>query len=116
MNDIEHWDYVEKLEYGYLLGCATKYVFRNRHKGSKEKDLNKVIQYCEKFIKSFKKKNNNKTFIIAFSLFDRLKDLEEYEKNLLSRIDTLSRCVSKEQCEYIMNLIREEIEIELEKS
>lgn len=115
-NDIEHWDYVETLEYGYLLGCATKYVFRNRHKGSKEKDLNKVIQYCEKFIKSFKKKNNNKTFIIAFTLFDRLKDLEEYEKNLLSRIDTLNRCVSKEQCEYIMNFIREEIEIELEKS
>lgn len=115
-NDIEHWDYVEKLGYGYLLGCATKYVFRNRHKGSKEKDLNKVIQYCEKFVKSFEKKNNNKTFIIAFSLFDRLKDLEEYEKNLLSRIDTLNRCVSKEQCEYIMNFIREEIEIELEKS
>lgn len=115
-NDIEHWDYVEKLGYGYLLGCATKYVFRNRHKGSKEKDLNKVIKYCEKFVKSFEKKNNNKTFIIAFSLFDRLKDLEEYEKNLLSRIDTLNRCVSKEQCEYIMNFIREEIEIELEKS
>lgn len=115
-NSIEHWDYVEKLGYGYLLGCATKYVFRNRHKGSKEKDLNKVIQYCEKFVKSFEKKNNNKTFIIAFSLFDRLKDLEEYEKNLLSRIDTLNRCVSKEQCEYIMNFIREEIEIELEKS
>lgn len=115
-NSIEHWDYVEKLGYGYLLGCATKYVFRNRHKGSKEKDLNKVIQYCEKFVKSFEKKNNNKTFIIAFSLFDRLKDLEEYEKNLLSRIDTLNRCVSKEQCKYIMNFIREEIEIELEKS
>ena len=115
-NDIEHWDYVEELGYGYLLGCATKYTFRNRHKGSKEKDLKKVLQYCEKFVKSFKPKNCNKQVVPAISLFDKLTDLKQYEKNLLSHIDILSRCESVEQCENVMKFVKEEIEVELEKS
>lgn len=115
-NDIEHWDYVEELGYGYILGCATKYVFRNRHKGSKEKDLKKVLQYCEKFVKSFKPKNCNKQVVPAISLFDKLTDLKQYEKNLLSHIDILSRCESVEQCENVMKFVKEEIEVELEKS
>lgn len=115
-NDIEHWDYVEELGYGYLLGCATKYTFRNRHKGSKEKDLKKVLQYCEKFVKSFKPKNYNKQVVPAISLFEKLTDLKQYEKNLLSHIDILSRCESVEQCENVMKFIKEEIEVELEKS
>lgn len=115
-NDIEHWDYVEELGYGYLLGCATKYTFRNRHKGSKEKDLKKVLQYCEKFVKSFKPKNCNKQVVPAISLFDKLTDLKQYEKNLLSHIDILSRCESVEQCDNVMKFVKEEIEVELEKS
>lgn len=115
-NDIEHWDYVEELGYGYILGCATKYVFRNRHKGSKEKDLKKVLQYCEKFVKSFKPKNCNKQVVPAISLFDKLTDLKQYEKNLLSHIDILSRCESVEQCENVMKFVKEEIGVELEKS
>lgn len=115
-NDIEHWDYVEELGYGYLLGCATKYTFRNRHKGSKDKDLKKVLQYCEKFVKSFKPKNCNKQVVPAISLFDKLTDLKQYEKNLLSHIDILSRCESVEQCENVMKFVKEEIEVELEKS
>lgn len=116
VNDIEHWDYVEELDYGYLLGCATKYTFRNRHKGSKEKDLKKVLQYCEKFVKSFKPKNYYKKVVPAISLFEKLTDLKQYEKNLLSHIDILNRCESVEQCENVMKFIKEEIEVELEKS
>ena len=115
-NSIEHWDYVEELGYGYLLGCATKYTFRNRHKGSKEKDLKKVLQYCEKFVKSFKPKNYSKQVVPAISLFDKLTDLKQYEKNLLSHIDILSRCESVEQCKNVIKFVKEEIEVELEKS
>lgn len=112
-NDIEHWDYVEELGYGYLLGCATKYTFRNRHKGSKEKDLNKVLQYCEKFSRS---SEQTRPGIPAVSLFNRLTDLETYETNLLYYIDMLSRCKSSKECKNAIKLIHEEIERELSKS
>lgn len=110
-NSIEHWDYVEELGYGYLLGCATKYVFRNRHKGSKDQDLDKVLAYCEKFIKSFKDKDYSRKVVPALSLFEKLTDLKQYEKNLLSHIDILSRCESVEQCRNVMEFIKEEIEV-----
>ena len=110
-NSIEHWDYVEKLGYGYLLGCATKYVFRNRHKGSKDQDLSKVLAYCEKFVKSFKDKDYSRKVVPALSLFEKLTDLKQYEKNLLSHIDILSRCESVEQCKNVMEFIKEEIEV-----
>lgn len=110
-NSIEHWDYVEELGYGYLLGCATKYVFRNRHKGSKDQDLDKVLAYCEKFVKSFKDKDYSRKVVPALSLFENLTDLKQYEKNLLSHIDILSRCESVEQCKNVMEFIKEEIEV-----
>lgn len=110
-NSIEHWDYVEELGYGYLLGCATKYVFRNRHKGSKDQDLSKVLAYCEKFVKSFKDKDYSRKVVPALSLFEKLTDLKQYEKNLLSHIDILSRCESVEQCKNVMEFIKEEIEV-----
>lgn len=110
-NSIEHWDYVEELGYGYLLGCATKYVFRNRHKGSKDQDLDKVLAYCEKFVKSFKDKDYSRKVVPALSLFEKLTDLKQYEKNLLSHIDILSRCESVEQCKNVMEFIKEEIEV-----
>ena len=49
---IEHWDWALKHNLGYLLGCASKYVFRNRHKGQQKQDLNKVVTYCEKYVSS----------------------------------------------------------------
>ena len=110
-NSIEHWDYVEELGYGYLLGCATKYVFRNRHKGSKDQDLDKILAYCEKFVKSFKDKDYSRKVVPALSLFEKLTDLKQYEKNLLSHIDILSRCESVEQCKNVMEFIKEEIEV-----
>ena len=51
-NKIEHWDFVKYMGLDYLLGCATKYVFRNRFKGQKKQDLNKVLKYVNKFIES----------------------------------------------------------------
>lgn len=112
-NDIEHWDYVEGVGDGYLLGCASKYTFRNRHKGSKEKDLNKVYQYCKKFVESLDHKHEP---VPAVSLFGRLTELKPYELFLLSYIDKLGKCESSEECEYILKIIKKEIERELSKS
>lgn len=111
-NDIEHWDYVEEVGDGYLLGCASKYTFRNRHKGSKEKDLNKVYQYCKKFVESLDHKHEP---VPAVSLFGRLTELKPYELSLLSYIDKLGKCESSEECEYILKMIEKEIERELSK-
>lgn len=112
-NDIEHWDYVEEVGDGYLLGCASKYTFRNRHKGSKEKDLNKVYQYCKKFVESLDHEHKP---VPAVSLFRRLPELKPYELSLLSYIDKLGKCESSEECEYILKMIKKEIEHELSKS
>lgn len=112
-NDIEHWDYVEEVGDGYLLGCASKYTFRNRHKGSKEKDLNKVYQYCKKFVDSLGHEHKP---VPAVSLFGRLPELKSYELSLLSYIDKLGKCKSSEECGYILKMIKKEIERELSKS
>ena len=112
-NDIEHWDYVEEVGDGYLLGCASKYTFRNRHKGSKEKDLHKVYQYCKKFVESLNHKHEP---VPAVSLFGRLPELKLYEISLLSYIDKLGKCKSSEECDYILKMIDKEIERELSKS
>ena len=112
-NDIEHWDYVEEVGDGYLLGCASKYTFRNRHKGSKEKDLHKVYQYCKKFVESLNHKHEP---VPAVSLFGRLPELKSYEISLLSYIDKLGKCKSSEECDYILKMIDKEIERELSKS
>jgi len=53
-NDKQHWDLVyEYLEGDYLLGAATKYIFRFGKKGDRSKsieDLRKAIHFIEKKI------------------------------------------------------------------
>lgn len=44
---IEHWDFVEINQLGYLEGCATKYMTRSRKKGGHQ-DLQKALHYIEK--------------------------------------------------------------------
>lgn len=115
-NSIEHWDYVTELGYGYLLGCASKYVFRNRHKGSKNQDLDKVLAYCEKFIKSFNQIRRPSPVVKnygespAISMIIKLEDLNQYEKNLLQYIDNLNRSNTHEECVNVIECIKEEIE------
>lgn len=118
-NDIEHWDYVTELGYGYLLGCASKYVFRNRHKGSKNQDLDKVLTYCEKFVKSFNQHRHvspHGPLSISFetpaiSMIIKLEDLNQYEKNLLQYIDKLNMANTHAECSSILKDIEEEIEV-----
>lgn len=117
-NDIEHWDYVTELGYGYLLGCASKYVFRNRHKGSKNQDLDKVSAYCEKFVKSFNQIRRPSPVVSvsffktpAISMIIKLQDLTQYEKNLLQYIDQLNMSRNSEECKIVLKSIKEEIEV-----
>ena len=118
-NSIEHWDYVTELGYGYLLGCASKYVFRNRHKGSKNQDLDKVLAYCEKFVKSINQiRRSQPSGLIsppsiespAISMIIKLEDLTQYEKNLLQYIDNLNRSYTHAECVTVLECIKEEIE------
>ena len=56
--DLQHWDVVEKMGWGYHVGCATKYIWRAGKKASahltieqKEiEDLEKAIVYLQKRI------------------------------------------------------------------
>lgn len=45
----EHWDWVEDVGMGYLLGCATKYVSRGRKKNGLQ-DFEKAVHYVDKFL------------------------------------------------------------------
>lgn len=117
-NSVEHWDYVTELGYGYLLGCASKYVFRNRHKGSKNQDLDKVLTYCEKFVKSFNQIRRPSPVVSvsffktpAISMIIKLEDLTQYEKNLLQYIDQLNMSRNSEECKIVLKSIKEEIEV-----
>ena len=49
--DLQHWDVVIALNWDYLLGAATKYLWRLGRKGDADKaieDIGKAIHYLEK--------------------------------------------------------------------
>lgn len=46
----QHWDRIYRMfGPGYLIGCATKYIERHKHKGGRQ-DLEKAVHYIEKLI------------------------------------------------------------------
>ena len=87
-NSMEHADFVEYMGYPYTLGCATKYVFRNRFKGSQNQDLDKVVAYCELYLKTddARVERMGKGHLIPKS---KLKGLTSKEIDLLESIDNL---------------------------
>lgn len=46
-SEYQHWDFVQDMGLGYLIGCATKYVARHRKKNGKQ-DLEKAVHYINK--------------------------------------------------------------------
>ena len=87
-NKMEHADFVEYMGYPYTLGCATKYVFRNRFKGTQNQDLDKVVAYCELYLKT----NDAGINRIGSSLripISKLTGLNSEELELLEYIDNL---------------------------
>lgn len=115
-NKIEHWDYVCDLQYDYLLGCASKYVFRNKFKGSKQKDLDKVIEYTNKYVEQhefddtlmkYTGKPRKHTF---FDLRYLLTGLTPDELDVLANIDRLSICKSKDKAKEIAKDIADGVE------
>lgn len=54
--DLQHWDVVRIFDLGYLIGNATKYLFRWRNKNGVE-DLKKAIHYIEKQIEEIEPKS-----------------------------------------------------------
>ena len=93
-------------------------MFRNRHKGSKNQDLDKVLAYCEKFVKSFNKIRRPSPVVSvsffktpAISMIIKLEDLTQYEKNLLQYIDQLNMARNREECKIVLESIKEEIEV-----
>lgn len=89
-NEMEHADFVEYMGYPYTLGCATKYVFRNRFKGTQNQDLDKVVAYCELYLKTNDAGINR---LVGHKYADipnhRLQGLTEDELRLLDLIDDL---------------------------
>ena len=115
-NSLEHWDYAIEMGWGdgYLLSAATKYVFRNRHKGSRKTDLDKVVAYLKKYIESH---NFDDTLMQvqskkpkAFQLMDKLEDLNTDEKQILAHIERLYLCVNKDEAVRILGDITDGIE------
>lgn len=47
---VEHWDVEGRHNWGYKLGCASKYIYRNRFKGQQAADLKKALKYVKKFV------------------------------------------------------------------
>lgn len=115
-NKIEHWDFVNNLQYGYLLGCASKYVFRNRFKGSKQKDLDKVLEYANKYVEQHEFDDTLMKFMgeprkyTFFDLKDLLTGLNKDEIDVLANIDRLSICKSQLKAEEIVKDITDGIE------
>lgn len=115
-NKIEHWDYVDNLQYDYLLGCASKYVFRNRFKGTKQKDLDKVIEYTNKYVEQHKFDDTLMKFMgeprkyTFFDMKDLLTELNPTELDVLANIDRLSICRSQLKAEEIVKEIVDGVE------
>jgi len=102
-NKIEHWDYVLKTQLGYLLGCATKYLFRSNHKGTRNQDLDKVLAYVDKFVESKGETSITKDYIPSVALFDLLTDINDDVKNILWLIDKLNVINPKDE-EEVLNI------------
>lgn len=115
-NKIEHWDFVNNLQYGYLLGCASKYVFRNRFKGTKQKDLDKVIEYTNKYVEQHKFDDTLMKFTgeprkyTFFDMKDLLTGLNQNEIDVLANIDRLSICKSQLKAKEILKDIADGVE------
>ena len=112
-NKIEHWDYVLKTQLGYLLGCATKYLFRSNHKGTRDQDLDKVLAYVDKFVESKGDTSITKDYIPSVGLFDLLTDINDDVKNILWLIDKLNIINPKDEEEVLS--IKESIHEEVSK-
>lgn len=87
-NEMEHADFVEYMGYPYTLGCATKYVFRNRFKGTQNQDLDKVVAYCKLYQKTNDAGINHIGNIKSIPT-SKLKGLTNKEIELLEIIDNL---------------------------
>lgn len=89
-NEMEHADFVEYMGYPYTLGCATKYVFRNRFKGTQNQDLDKVVAYCELYLKT---DDAGKDRLVDHRYVnvpkDKLQGLTKEELRLIDLIDEL---------------------------
>lgn len=109
--NVEHWDYVDHLGYGYLLGCASKYAFRSEYKGTKIQDLDKIIAYCEKFVDT----NNFKNQSISKLTMDYALSIgvpQGHKLNILILIDALHSAGSKEYAQEVLEHLRKEVENE----
>ena len=112
-NGIEHWDYAIKTQLGYLLGCATKYLFRSNHKGTRKQDLDKVLAYVDKFVETKEEPNIRPGYISSIGLFSLLTDISEEVKFILRLIDKLN--VTKKEDEEELLRIKELIHGEVSK-
>lgn len=109
--NIEHWDYVEDLGYGYLIGCATKYAFRSDFKGSKTQDLDKIITYCEKFVDTHNFEYHNESRL-TIDYVEKIGITNVHTINMLILIDALHCAGTKEYAQEVLKNLKGEINFE----
>lgn len=90
----QHWDWVEKNGLRYLVGCATKYVTRNRKKfASPVLDLEKAIHYIDKLISMYEAalidpRDPALPWPVPCELFCRVNELTPVETDIVTTLAT----------------------------
>lgn len=108
-NTIEHWDVEERHDWGYKLGCASKYVYRNRFKGQQEADLKKIIEYANKHMRMIEKEpmrltiNRYKDPVIF--LPEEIDGLTHMELGMIRVIEALSKARDMDEAEEMFALL-----------
>lgn len=60
----QHWDVVHEMKWCYLVGAATKYLWRLGRKGDESKkieDINKAIHYLQKKVEQLEQEQGGPT-------------------------------------------------------
>ena len=89
--DFEHWDLVSEIGFGYLDGCASKYLCRWRVKGGAE-DLRKAAHYLEKLkmVKSagrpWMSQDHRVQFVRVMVSFCHVNEIPAHETAILTQL------------------------------
>ena len=89
-NKVQHWKIVGNHEWGYLLGNATKYVYRCRYKGSFDQDLVKATRYIQEYATQRHDGIAYRTWIPTKMSDGEMSDLNWIEKAIIQKINDLS--------------------------
>jgi hypothetical protein len=86
-NEVQHWDVVCRHNWCYLLGNASKYIYRCRYKGSFTQDLIKAKRYICKFDEV--RHSLPKSCLVVMDESE-MSDLNEIERSIIVHINVMN--------------------------